>query len=180
VSRIFGEIRQNGYVVSDLDQAMWHWINVLGVGPFFRFSCSFDSYIYRGEPSDPKLEIAIANAGFLQIELIQQVNAARSSYKDFLEMHGAGLQHIAVWTETYESDLIRWANLGYQVDCECKMAKKGRVTFYRTELHGGTLIEVLEYLPAARKRMEFVRQASVGWDGSNPVRSLGIAVEPAL
>ena len=174
MSRIFGEIRQNGYVVDNLEAALSHWIKVLGVGPFYRFSVAFDYYMYRGEQSSPKLEVAVANAGFLQIELIQQVNSERSSYLDFLKTHGPGLQHIAVWTERYEEDLASWAKLGYEVDCECKINQKGRVTFYRTELHGGSLLEVLEYLPATRSRMEFVHRASIGWDGSDPIRPLAV------
>jgi len=35
MSRYFGEIRLNGYVVRDIAAAMKHWVEVLGVGPFF-------------------------------------------------------------------------------------------------------------------------------------------------
>ncbi len=35
MSRLFGDVRQNGYVVRDLEAAMKHWTQVLGVGPFF-------------------------------------------------------------------------------------------------------------------------------------------------
>jgi hypothetical protein len=35
MSRVFGEIRQNGYVVRDLTAALHHWTTVLGVDPFF-------------------------------------------------------------------------------------------------------------------------------------------------
>ncbi len=37
MSRIFGAIRQNGYVVRDIEAALDHWIKVIGVGPFFYF-----------------------------------------------------------------------------------------------------------------------------------------------
>jgi hypothetical protein len=43
MSRIFGEIFQNGYVVRDIQAAMRHWIEVLGMGPWFyieRLSCT--------------------------------------------------------------------------------------------------------------------------------------------
>jgi hypothetical protein len=33
----FGPIRQNGYVVRDIDAALRHWTEVLGVGPFYYF-----------------------------------------------------------------------------------------------------------------------------------------------
>jgi len=35
MSRLFGGVIQNGYVVRNIEAAMWHWIAVLGVGPWF-------------------------------------------------------------------------------------------------------------------------------------------------
>jgi len=34
-SRIFGAVCQNGYVVRDIRAAMDHWVNVMGVGPWY-------------------------------------------------------------------------------------------------------------------------------------------------
>src|SRR3954469_6497065 len=35
MSRLFGPLRQMGYVVPDVEAAMRHWIEVCGVGPWF-------------------------------------------------------------------------------------------------------------------------------------------------
>jgi len=35
MSRIWGPVRQNGYVVRDVEAAMKYWTDVVGVGPFF-------------------------------------------------------------------------------------------------------------------------------------------------
>ena len=35
MSRIFGAVCQNGYVVRDIRAAMDHWVNVMGVGPWY-------------------------------------------------------------------------------------------------------------------------------------------------
>ena len=35
MSRIFGKVCQNGYVVRDIEAALAHWTRILGVGPFF-------------------------------------------------------------------------------------------------------------------------------------------------
>ena len=35
MSRLFGPLRQMGFVVRDIDRAMRHWIEVCGVGPWF-------------------------------------------------------------------------------------------------------------------------------------------------
>ena len=85
MSRFFGEIRQNGYVVRDIDAALAHWTGTLGVGPFFYFErVPIADFRYRGEPSPVEVSIALANSGALQIELIQQRNDAPSMYRDFL------------------------------------------------------------------------------------------------
>ena len=79
MSRIFGAIRQNGYVVRDIQAALDHWINVIGVGPFFYFDqVKIDDFRYRGQPSEAAASIALANSGQLQIELIQPRNTAPS------------------------------------------------------------------------------------------------------
>ena len=35
MSRFFGAVTQNGYVVRDIQAAMRHWIEVLDVGPWY-------------------------------------------------------------------------------------------------------------------------------------------------
>ena len=35
MSRLFGPLRQMGFVVRDIEAAMRHWVEVCGVGPWF-------------------------------------------------------------------------------------------------------------------------------------------------
>ncbi|MGE3917357.1 MAG: VOC family protein, partial [Hyphomicrobiaceae bacterium] len=85
MSLIYGEIRQLGYVVRDIEAAMRHWIEVLGVGPWYYVErLPVRNFLYRGQPSDVHASIALANSGGAQIELIQQRNDAPSMYRDFL------------------------------------------------------------------------------------------------
>jgi len=72
MSRFFGEIRQLGYVVPDIEAAMDYWTRVLGVGPFFyNERVPIQNYRYRGESYQPHNSVALANSGPLQVELIQ-------------------------------------------------------------------------------------------------------------
>lgn len=60
MSRIFGEVRQNGYVVHDIEAAMKHWTEALGVGPFFYLErAPIKDFRYYGEPSDLEVSIAL-------------------------------------------------------------------------------------------------------------------------
>ena len=53
MSLIYGEIRQLGYVVHDIEAAMRHWIDVLGVGPWFYVDrLPVKNFLYRGKTSD--------------------------------------------------------------------------------------------------------------------------------
>jgi hypothetical protein len=72
MSRFFGEIRQAGYVVPDIEAAMRYWTDILGVGPFFyNERVPIRNYVYRGQSYEPHNSVALANSGPLQIELIQ-------------------------------------------------------------------------------------------------------------
>ena len=104
MSRRFGKLRQNGYVVRDIEAALRHWTEVLGIGPFFYFErVPIEEFRYRGEPSPLDVSIALGQSGALQIELIQQRNDAPSMYKDFLDAGHEGLQHVAYWTESMDA-----------------------------------------------------------------------------
>ena len=62
MSRIFGDVRQNGYVVRDIGSALEHWTEVLGVGPFWYFEeAPVEDFRYGGEPSDVVVSIALAS-----------------------------------------------------------------------------------------------------------------------
>ena len=57
MSRLFGAIRQNGYVVRDINAAMDHWIEVMGVGPWFCFDrVKIDWFRHRGAGREPRGE----------------------------------------------------------------------------------------------------------------------------
>jgi hypothetical protein len=174
MSRFFGAIRQNGYVVRDIRAAMEHWVRVLGVGPWFYFErVKVDSFRYRGEPSDVEMSIALANSGALQIELIQQRNDAPSLYRDFLDAGREGLQHVAFWTEQYQESYDRALSLGYQVGHEgCIGGERGRFAYFDTEFHPGTVLELSDVSGPKGAFFEAVRRAALDWDGSQPIREL--------
>jgi catechol 2,3-dioxygenase-like lactoylglutathione lyase family enzyme len=174
MSRVFGEVRQNGYVVRDIEAALRHWTEVLGVGPFFLFErVPIDDFRYRGRPSPLEVSIALANSGPLQIELIQQRNDAPSMYRDFLAAGHEGLQHVACWTETFDADLARLEGAGYEVGQSGRIGEGGRFVYLLTEAHPGTVVELSETGGPKGRFFRHVAEAARGWDGSDPVRRLG-------
>ncbi len=174
MSRIFGAIRQNGYVVRDIGAALDHWVSVLGVGPWYYFErVKIDWFRHRGAPFDLEMSVALANSGDLQIELIQQRNAAPSMYREFLDAGREGLQHVAYWTTDYQAVYDRALSLGYRVGHEGQIGgEKGRFAYFDTEGHPGTVIELSDISGPKGSFFEMVRQASTDWDGSTPIRRL--------
>ncbi len=175
MSRIFGAISQNGYVVRDIRAAMDHWVNVLGVGPWFYVErVRTDYFRYRGEDSPLEMSIALANSGDLQIELIEQRNDAPSLYREFLDAGREGLQHVAYWTKEYQALYDRALSLGYKVGHEGQIGgEQGRFAYFDTGLRPGTVVEISDISGNKGKLFEHIRQAARGWDGTEPIRTVG-------
>jgi catechol 2,3-dioxygenase-like lactoylglutathione lyase family enzyme len=174
MSRIFGPVRQNGYVVRDIEAALRHWTRVLGVGPFFYFErAPITEFTRRGTPSPLEVSIALANSGDLQIELIQQRNDAPSMYRDFLAAGREGLQHVAYWTNAFEADLERCLAAGFVVgQAGVAGGANGRFVYFETEAHPGTVVELSDSSGAKGAFFKHIADVARTWDGSDPVRRL--------
>lgn len=174
MSRIFGAVAQNGYVVRDIHAAMEHWIKVMGVGPWFFFEkIKIDEFTYHGQPSDLEMSVALANSGDLQIELIQQTNDAPSMYRDFLAAGREGLQHLSYWTTNYQAVYDQALSLGYKVGHQGQIGGPlGRFSYFQTEAHPGTVIELSDVSGPKKVMFDFIKKCSVGWDGSKPIRKV--------
>ncbi len=172
MSRFFGEIRQAGYVVPDIEAAMAHWSGVLGVGPFFYAErVPIVNYTYRGEPHEVHNSVALANSGPLQIELIQTRSDTPSMYRDFIRAGNWGLQHVAYWTERYDDDLARLTAQGFVPAMSGEVGARGRFIYFDTEKHhSGTVIELSEVAGPKGEMFRHIREAAQGWDGRDPVR----------
>jgi catechol 2,3-dioxygenase-like lactoylglutathione lyase family enzyme len=173
MSRIFGSFRQSGYVVRDLEAALKHWTEVLGVGPFFVFDrAPISDFRYRGEPSPLEVSIALAHSGALQIELIQPRNDAPSMYRDFLAAGREGLQHVATWTERFDGDLERCLAAGHRVGQSGRVGEGGRFVYFETEAHPGTVVELSDIRGAKGRFFRHIESCARDWDGADPIRRL--------
>jgi len=176
MSRFFGGARQVGFVVHDIERAMAHWSRVLGVGPwFYKEAVGTTEFRYYGKPSAlPDLSIALANSGDLQIELIQQRNDAPSLYLDSLARSGEGAQHIAYWTEDRFDELAaQLSAAGYVEGHGGQMGQRGRFAYYvHPDLPSG-MIELSELTGGKGDYFRRIAEASLGWDGSDPIRRMG-------
>lgn len=178
MSRLFGPIRQNGYVVHDLHAAMDHWIHAMGVGPWFLFEkVKLDWFRHRGRDSSPDLSIALANSGDLQIELIQQHDDAPSLYREFLDSGREGLQHVAFWSTDYQALYDEMLSRDYELGHEGQIGgEQGRFAYFDSGSQRGgrmgSVIEISDVSGPKGRFFEAIRKAAVAWDGEAPVHRI--------
>ena len=172
MSRIYGEVRQLGYVVRDIEAAMRHWVDVLGVGPWFYVDrLPVTNFLYRGKPYAPHVSIAISNSGSAQIELIQQRCETPSMYRDFLASGPEGLQHVSTWPVDYEATLARGLAAGHRIGQQGE-TNRGPFAYMETEgPHRGTCMELAAYTATRKRQFDAIEAAARAWDGRDPIRT---------
>ena len=174
---LFGPVMQLGFVVPDLEAAARHWTR-LGVGPFFLLEhIQFAECRYKGTPTRFDMSVAVGQWGAVQVELIRQYDAVPSIYTDFDGSRAGGLQHLGVMTDDVPAHLERLAGLGVAPIQSGSTANGIRFAYVATDTqaggHPGGMIELIEHGPAIDGFFAVVREASVNWDGSKPLRRLG-------
>ncbi len=90
-------IAQVAIVCRDIEATSKRWAAVLGVpAPQIRTTRPGAEVkeTYRGRPSAGQAKLAFIEAGQVTLELIEPVGEG-TSWKDFLDQHGEGVQHIA-------------------------------------------------------------------------------------
>lgn len=173
MSRLFGTIDQNGYVVRDIAAAMRHWIEVLGVGPWFYVEhLPVTDFRYRGQPSPVDISQALANSGSLQVELIQQRNDTPSMYRDFLRAGHEGLQHLGYGTKQFDADLARLREAGYAIGQSGSVSGRGPFVYLLTETHPGTVVELFDMSGARERIFAGIAEAARDWDVRDPIRTI--------
>lgn len=165
-------IIQMAYVVKDIHAAMAEWVGKLDVGPWFLLDhFTGEEPVYRGQPSTADIAIAMAFAGHMNIELIQPNNDAPSVYRELIERRGYGFHHWGRATWHFDRDLERYRAAGHEVGFICRVPSGGRVAYMDTTKQLPGFVELIELGGAFEAVFSRFYRASIGWDGSEPVRS---------
>ncbi|MCY4565375.1 MAG: VOC family protein [Gammaproteobacteria bacterium] len=162
---------QNAWVVDDVEAACMKWVNEMGVGPFYvtEYTDAFTGMTYRGQPSELDMFVAIAQAGPVQIEIIQP-KTARCAYRDSVPAGTSGFHHICVWTHDIEADTDYFARLGYET---ANRGQAGDIVFayYDTRPLMNCMLEVVTQSDSIVERFAMIAAAAENWDGKDPIRS---------
>jgi hypothetical protein len=175
MSRLFGPIRQTAYLVDDIEEAMVYWSDTLGIGPFFYLkNHQADGSLFRGKPAGPRISLAFAQSGSVQIELVQQLNDAPSLFKEFRDAGGKGLHHLAFWTTEFDRDVGNYQKQGFVIVQTGGMAgpNNRNVFIERPSQTQELTIEISEISGSKGEFFKRVALAAENWDGRDPVRPI--------
>ncbi len=168
-----GDVMQLAFVPADFDAAVKHWTEVIGAGPFFLLpNVSLPGGRYRGAPSDPLFTMALGYWGDMQIELIRPENDAASIYRGDYGVTDV-LHHVCVLVDSIAAARARCEAVGAEIIFEAPVGESGGVIYADPGTGPGTLVELLEPQAGTRDLFAMMRAAAKGWDGNEPLRTLG-------
>lgn len=169
---VLGPSTQLGFVVRDLDAAVRHWTQVLGVGPFLFLDRGTgrppNPSVFRGRQTVVELRLAFGFLGDVQVELIQQVNDAPSPYREFLKQGREGLQHLGYWVHDHAGARQRLEAAGYEPEFIIPLPGQAQeIVYYRSPELFGPMLEIVP--PAWRRAREAVATRLAAWSGGDPL-----------
>jgi Glyoxalase/Bleomycin resistance protein/Dioxygenase superfamily len=168
-----GPVRQVGYVVRDLDAAIASWL-ALGVGPWFVMRDLTQTSTYRGSPCTVPFSLAFSNSGDMQLELIHQEDDTPSIYTEYLDSGQTGAHQLAWWTPDFEATIAEIEAAGYPLVWSGGDADSVRYAYFEPGPGPAAIIEIMELNESTIGMGELVRAAAADWDGSDPIRTLGL------
>lgn len=171
---LFPPIMQLGYVVRNLDAALAHWVDTLGVGPFFVAGrVPYADVAYKGRAIEIETRVAIAYHGAMQIEVIAQTGGDASMFTDFLDRRGDGLHHICAETDDLAALRGRFAARGVGVLQSGQTEAGVPFAYFDTDPDDcGRVLEVVQPSPGLTRFFGKLQAAAEGWDGRDPIRHL--------
>lgn len=137
---------QVGIVVRDVDEARRYYEENFGIGPWAVFQGEPVWCVNKGEKASFKGKIAMANAGAVQVELIQ-ILEGDSIHSDFLESHGEGLHHVGFFVRDLKERLASAREAGIEVLQHGLLRQMGlsiEYAYLDTTETGGVIIEYIE------------------------------------
>ena len=162
---------QNCWVVTDLDDAMERWLS-MGVGPFFRRDSDYPDALYRGRPEPLAFKAALAQAGPVQIELIQQTSKGPSAYRDMVPEGQTGFHHMCRIVHNVGEEIRRLRARGIEMASEFRSVGGAQVAYADTRNELGCMLELVPAEPVLINLFRDVAEAARYWDGRDPVRML--------
>jgi hypothetical protein len=169
-----GEYRffQLGHVVDDIVSAAKRWSSTFGIGPFHVLPVVDQQLTHAdGNVRTLRIQVAVAQAGPVQIELIQQHCDTPSLYRDWSKHSTSAFHQVATVTSDYAGKKAHFEALEYEVVAE-SLGGSFRVAYVDTVAGFGFYTEIVEHTPRFLEQLDAISRTCATWDGTDPVRLL--------
>jgi hypothetical protein len=169
-----GAVCQQGYIVEDIHRAIERFTKTLHAGPWFYMEdVQIKQATYRGKPMSFRGSLAAANTGHMMIELIHQADDSLSIFTEVIQKRGYGLHHQAIAVKDFDAQVKDYQSLGHEMAFYCETDMPNRNAYFDTRGQFPFFIEVIEATDVLEGIFTGIYQASVEWDGKNPIRPFG-------
>lgn len=129
-------------VVSDLEAAMERFRSLWAIGPFRVFDSEHPTGTVHGKETRYKGKIAFAQAGPIEIELIQP-GEGESIWWEFLRRKGEGVHHVGVFVPDLHEELLQYQKKGIG-PLQTGETERVKLAYLDTERIAGMIVELLE------------------------------------
>ena len=173
---IFGPIKQWGFLVKDLDEAMAGWVDQLGVGPWQGYRNVSVTSHFQGSESAVTMDVGLAFQSGVQIELIQQTNDVASPYRAFYETDAKQTLHqIAYFAKDLDAAIAKAKALGMREVGSITTLLDTRYVYMDSPAMQGLVIELMEIHEGFEKEFEQGIAEAERWDGNDPYRLVSMS-----
>lgn len=165
------EIAQIAYLVKDVEESIASFVEEMGVGPWY-VAGPFrpPKPVYRGKVVAPLFTLALAYSGAMMVELIQQHDDKPSVFREAMETRGYGFHHWGVVVENFDDAVVQYQRKGFEIAFSDTAPMGMRVAYVDTLAKLPGMVELIEGNDAFERTFTPIREASVGWDGRDPIR----------
>jgi catechol 2,3-dioxygenase-like lactoylglutathione lyase family enzyme len=137
-------IDQVAFLVRDMDEAA----QVYGAlfGPLRIIESELSGATFRGRPAAPKVRVAFANHGEIEVELIQPLSG-EGPFSERLQRHGEGLFHLRFPVDDIDATTRSLTEGGFEPVFSCGVRDVRVVYFEAPQLVGSAMIELISGPP---------------------------------
>jgi hypothetical protein len=164
-------IIQVAYTVGDIEKAMRQYGELLHIGPWFLIGPFVPAKgVYRGTKTTMKISIAVAFAGQVMIELIEQHDGQPSVYHETLEARrGHGFHHWAIGARDFEATVAAYEARGYTVVFSDLSPRGVRIVYLETSADLPGMLEIIEMTADVEAQYRAMYEAARQWDGKTHI-----------
>ena len=136
------QLMQIGVVVRDMDESIAR-LEALGLGQFVARTLPPDrEEWFRGEPFHGPVKISMADAGNVQLELIQPL-ADKGLHREYLDEKGEGIQHVMYAVDDFDKEIAELTARGAEVVLRANMPTGRRIAYIDLKV-GGLYFELVQ------------------------------------